>query len=113
MLQCVLAAPGSFHMTEHDGRARTFVQRKSPDVAAAVSTCPVDCMHYVGFRELESLEKARDGGDGRSDHRHFGHSDARGWIPLTPLHVAGRDGDSNHKSSWYHYLKNKCYSKSR
>jgi hypothetical protein len=98
-------------MTEHDGRARAFFQRKSPDVAAAVSTCPVDCMHYVGFRELRALETARDTGDGRQDHRHFGHSESRGWIPLTPLHVSGRASDSNHKSSWYHYLRNKCYSK--
>lgn len=110
MDQCVLAAPGSFHMTDFEGRARTFSQRASPDVAAAVSSCPVDCMHYVSFRELKDLEVARDGGDGRTDHRHFGTTQERGYIPLTPLHVSGRASDSNHKSSWYHYLRSQCYS---
>lgn len=88
-------------MTEYDGRARAFSQRNTPDVAAAVSACPVDCMHYVSFRELKTLETARDQGDGRKDHRHFGESPDRGWIALTPLHVAGRDSDANHRSSWY------------
>lgn len=111
--QCVLAAPASFHMTDYDGRARTFAQRSSPDVAAAVASCPVDCMHYVSFRELKELETARDHGDGRDDHRHFGQSPTRGYIAKTPLHVSGRDSDANHRSSWYHYLRNKCYSSSK
>ncbi len=27
----------------------------------------------------------------------------------TPLHVSRRGTDANHKSSWYHYLKQKCH----
>jgi len=88
-------------MTEYDGRARTFHQSKSPDVATAVSSCPVDCMHYVSFRELKELETAREDGDGRDDHRHFGQSPDRGFISNTPLHVSRRGTDANHKSSWY------------
>ena len=99
--QCALAAPGSFHMTEYDGRARTFQQRNGPDVAAAVKACPVDCMHYVSYRELKELEDARDRGDGREDHRHFGQTKDRGYIGHTPLHVSRRGSDSNHRSSWY------------
>ena len=86
------------------GRARTFIQSNNPEVDVAVSVCPVNCMHKVGFDELKEMEKARDDGDGRHDHRHMG----RGQVH-TPLSVAGIDSDANHKSSWYHYLKHKCY----
>mmetsp|Transcript_7497 Transcript_7497/g.13500 ORF Transcript_7497/g.13500 Transcript_7497/m.13500 type:complete len:146 (-) Transcript_7497:690-1127(-) len=87
-----------------DGRARTFGQSNSPEVPIAVSACPVSCMHTVAFHELKEMEQARDKGDGRDDHRHMGRS--RGH---TPLHVAGMDSDANHKSSWYHYLKQQCH----
>jgi ferredoxin len=85
-MQCVNAAPASFSMAD-DGRARTFCQRKSPDVATAVDTCPVNCMHYVGFDKLKELETARDSleGDGRQDHRHFGKKSQGGWFVRTPL----------------------------
>jgi ferredoxin len=85
-MQCVNAAPGSFAMAE-DGRARTFVQRKSPEVISAVDTCPVNCMHYVGFDRLKELEQARDSldGDGRKDHRHFGKNSHGGWYAKTPI----------------------------
>ena len=106
---CALAAPGSFEILDYDGRARTFAQRpKSTDIVAAVATCPVDCMHYVSFDELKELETSRDDGDGRQDHRHFGSSDARGYVERKPLHVQRRESDASHRSSWYHYLKDKC-----
>ncbi|GAX24325.1 hypothetical protein FisN_4Lh440 [Fistulifera solaris] len=108
--QCVSAAPASFRMVEN-GRARTYSQKISPDISAAVATCPVDCMHFVSFDELKELETARDVGDGRDDHRHFGNSPTLGYIGRTPLHVSRRGTDANHRSSWYHYLKNKCQSK--
>jgi hypothetical protein len=60
-------------------------------------------MHHVSYRELKEYETARDEGDGRTDHKHLGHK--RGH---TPLHVAGIDSDNNHRSSWYHTLKQKC-----
>ena len=87
-----------------DGRARTYRQSNSPEVSVAVSVCPVSCMHRVGFSELIEMEKARDEGDGRNDHRHMGRKSGH-----SPLHVARRGSDLNHKSSWYHYLKHKCY----
>lgn len=106
---CALAAPGSFEILSYDGRARTFTQRpKSLDIVAAVATCPVDCMHFVSYDELKELEIARDVGDGRQDHKHFGTSDARGYVERKPLHVQRRESDANHRSSWYHYLKDKC-----
>jgi ferredoxin len=100
--QCAHIAPSSFIMLD-TGRARTFSQRNTRDVDSAVSACPVACMKPVAFHELTELETARDKGDGRSDHRHMG-----GNIAHTPLHVALRGTDANHKSSWYHYLKSKC-----
>jgi ferredoxin len=109
--QCASASPASFHMLD-DGRARTFAQRNSLDVKAAVAVCPVSCMHYVGFDRLKELETSRDSpdGDGRTDHRHFGQNHRNGgYIARAPLHLTRRDSDANHKSSWYHYLVNKCY----
>lgn len=87
------------------GRAQTFQQSNSPDVAIAVSTCPVGCMHNVAFHELKEMETGRDVGDGHKHHRHMskGH---------TPVHIARRSSDNNHKSSWYHHLKQKCVTSS-
>lgn len=101
-MQCVNAAPSSFLMLE-EGRARTFHQRQGPDVKDGVKACPVSCMHFVSYDELKELETVRDKGDGRDDHKHMGHR--RGH---TPLYVAGMDSDNNHRSSWYHHIKNKC-----
>lgn len=98
--QCVTTSPATFQMLDFNGRARTFMQRNSPDVKAAVAACPVDCMKYVSFDELKELELARDNGVD-DDHRHFGYTAARGYIPTTPLHVARRDSDASHKSSFY------------
>mmetsp|Transcript_10007 Transcript_10007/g.22364 ORF Transcript_10007/g.22364 Transcript_10007/m.22364 type:complete len:618 (-) Transcript_10007:117-1970(-) len=102
-MQCATVAPSTFVMLEN-GRARTYQQGSSPEIKAAVSSCPVSCMHYVGFKELKKYETARDHGDGRNDHRHFG-----GRNTHIPLNVAGIDSDANRRSSWYHYLRHKCY----
>ncbi|KAG7346760.1 4Fe-4S single cluster domain of ferredoxin I [Nitzschia inconspicua] len=101
-MMCANVAPAAFVMLE-SGRARTFHQRSGPDVDQAVASCPVSCMHPVSYHELKEFETARDEGDGRTDHRHLGHR--RGH---TPLHVAGIDSDNNHRTSWYHTLKEKC-----
>ena len=74
--QCAATAPSSFRMIESTGRARTYVQDTSPAVSAAVATCPVNCMHYVGYERLVELERARDQnefyGAEEQHHRHFG-----------------------------------------
>jgi ferredoxin len=113
--QCTLAAPASFQMLE-DGRARSFLQRgRIPDVEAAVKTCPVNCMHYVGFERLQTLEVARDslnGDDGRTDHRHFGRDrkENNQWRAHTPMHVSRMESsDANHKDSLYHHVRRQCY----
>lgn len=101
-MQCVTIAPSSFKMLD-SGRAQTYHQSNSPDVAIAVSTCPVGCMHYLAFHELKEMENARDLGDGHNHHRHM---NGKG---NTPVHIARRGSDMNHKSSWYHHLKQKCF----
>jgi len=107
-MQCANISPDSFMMLE-SGRARTFDQRKSSDVRQAVSSCPVNCMHPVTYRELKEYETARDEGDRRSDTTHFlGQRQIH-----TPLYVAGIDSDNNHRSSWYHTLKGKCVTSSQ
>jgi len=103
-LQCAQIAPSAFKMIEDSGRFRTFQQSSSVDVNDAVASCPVNCMHFMSFDELKEMEVSRDDGDGRSDHRHFGKGKQH-----TPLHVSRTSNDSNHKSSWYHYLKTKCH----
>jgi hypothetical protein len=102
-MQCANVAPASFMMLD-SGRARTFHQRNSPDVEAAVASCPVNCMHPVTYRELQEFESVRDNGDGKTDHRYLGQGH-------TPLHVAGMDSDNNRQSSWYHTLKHRCLGK--
>lgn len=99
--QCAMTAPSVFKMLDN-GRARTFSQSNNPEVAQAINVCPVSCMHKVAFHELTEMESARDEGDGRTDHRHMGSK-------VTPLHVSLISSDVNHKSSWFHYLKQKCY----
>ena len=101
-IKCVHAAPSSFMMLD-TGRARTFHQTNGPDVASAVSTCPVNCMKYISFQELKDMENIRDKGGDKDGNRLM---DSK--IGHTPLHVAGIASDANRKSSWYHYLKHKC-----
>jgi len=102
--QCAQVAPSSYTMLEN-GRARAFSQSESPEVNIAVSVCPVNCIHTIAFHELKELEGGRDKGDGHGHHKHMGRMQG-----ITPLHVSGMDSDANHKSSWYHYIKQKCCS---
>lgn len=95
-MQCATVAPSAFVMLGN-GRARAYSQSSAPEVKAAVASCPVSCMHYVGYNELKKYETARENGS-------FGGRNAH-----IPLHVAGIDSDANRKSSWYHSLRHKCY----
>jgi len=99
--QCANIAPSSFEILE-TGRARTHTQAKRPEVQIAISACPVNCMHHVSFDELVEMETARDVGDGRDDHRHFGFGNERLNVH-TPLNVARTGSDMNHKSRYVLY----------
>ena len=55
---CVHVATNTFIVDEDYGRAR--VMRQNGDdlkvVQEAIDTCPVDCMHWVDFEDLDRLE---------------------------------------------------------
>ncbi len=55
---CVHVATNTFFVDEDYGRARVI--RQNGDnievVQEAIDTCPVDCMHWVDFEDLERLD---------------------------------------------------------
>ena len=55
---CVHVATNTFFVDEDYGRARVI--RQNGDnlevVQEAIDTCPVDCMHWVDFEDLDRLE---------------------------------------------------------
>ena len=58
---CAMIAQSTFFMHEEHGRARVFEQWGDDDetIQIAIETCPVDCIHYVPYDELVSLEVDR------------------------------------------------------
>ena len=55
---CVHVASNTFIVDEDLGRARVIRQNgdKIDTVIEAMETCPVDCMHWVDFEDLEKLD---------------------------------------------------------
>ena len=55
---CTHCAPATFAMEEEYGRARVFAQWSNDerDLQTAIDSCPVDCIHWVGARQLPVLE---------------------------------------------------------
>ena len=55
---CVHVATNTFIVDEHLGRARVIRQNGDTleTVQEAIDTCPVDCMHWVEFEDLEKLD---------------------------------------------------------
>ena len=60
---CACVAPATFFMEDDYGRARVFQQQGDATgiIKEAIETCPVDCIHYVPWEELRSLEGQRRG----------------------------------------------------
>ena len=59
---CVHVATNTFIVDEDLGRARV-IRQNGDDlevVQEAVDTCPVDCMHWVDFEDLDRLEASLD-----------------------------------------------------
>lgn len=58
---CATIAQSTFFMHSEHGRARVFQQWGDDDetIQIAIETCPVDCIHYVAYDELERLEVER------------------------------------------------------
>ena len=59
---CVHVASNTFTVDEFHGRSRAIRQDgdSSDVVQEAIDTCPVDCIHWVKFEELDDLENSLD-----------------------------------------------------
>ena len=59
---CAHVATNTFIVDEDFGRSRAIRQDgDNPEIIQeAVDTCPVDCIHWVKFEELDNLEKSLD-----------------------------------------------------
>ena len=59
---CVHVATNTFIVDEEFGRSKAI--RQDGDsleiMQEAIDTCPVDCIHWVNFDELDNLEKSLD-----------------------------------------------------
>jgi len=60
---CAATARHTFFIDDEWGRARAFRQDgDDPEtVAEAIDTCPVNCIYYVSFDDLVTLEREREG----------------------------------------------------
>lgn len=58
---CAHTAPNTFYIEEEYGRARVFRQDGDPEdlIEEARETCPVNCIHWVDYTELRTLEAER------------------------------------------------------
>ena len=58
---CSTTARNTFFMEDDYGRARVFNQQGDSDdlVLEAIDTCPVNCIHYVSYEDLQILEGER------------------------------------------------------
>jgi len=59
---CVHVASNTFIVDEFHGRSRAIRQDgdSSDVIQEAIDTCPVDCIHWVKFEELDDLENSLD-----------------------------------------------------
>ena len=59
---CVHVANNTFIVDEDYGRSRAIRQDGDnlDTLQEAIDTCPVDCIHWVQFEELENLENSLD-----------------------------------------------------
>jgi ferredoxin len=58
---CAHTAPNTFYIEPDYGRARAIRQDGDPEalVTEAIDTCPVNCIHWVDYTELNRLEQER------------------------------------------------------
>ncbi len=58
---CAHVAPNTFFIETEHGRSRVFNQDGDDEaiVQEAIDTCPVDCIHWVAFKEMQRLEQKR------------------------------------------------------
>jgi len=58
---CAHTASGTFFLEQEYGRARVIAQDGDEEdlVQEAIDTCPVDCIAWVSYNDLNKLEEAR------------------------------------------------------
>ncbi|NJL88331.1 MAG: ferredoxin [Leptolyngbyaceae cyanobacterium SM1_1_3] len=58
---CAHVARNTFYIEPDYGRARVVRQDGDPDevIQEAIDTCPVDCIHWMDYTELQRLESER------------------------------------------------------
>lgn len=58
---CAHVAPNTFYIEPEYGRSRVIRQDGDSEelVQEAIDTCPVDCIHWVHYAELNKLEEER------------------------------------------------------
>ena len=80
---CANVASNTFVMEPHLGRSRAIRQDgDNPDVIQeAIDTCPVDCIHWVDFEELDHLREELDGYE----------LQALGMLPKNPRRIKPRN----------------------
>ncbi|MFN7715709.1 MAG: ferredoxin [Pseudanabaenaceae cyanobacterium] len=59
---CSHVARGTFYLEPSYGRARVVAQDGDAEetIQEAIDTCPVDCIHWVNYNQLNRLEEARE-----------------------------------------------------
>ncbi|MGD1903898.1 MAG: ferredoxin [Geitlerinemataceae cyanobacterium] len=60
-MHCALTARNTFYIESDLGRARVADQNGDSEdiIQEAIDTCPVDCIHWVDYTELQQLEAER------------------------------------------------------
>ncbi|WP_107669570.1 ferredoxin [Cyanothece sp. BG0011] len=58
---CAHVAPNTFYIESDYGRSRVYNQDGDEEdtIQEAMDTCPVDCIHWVDYTELNELEAIR------------------------------------------------------
>ena len=80
---CSSVATNTFAMEPEQGRARAFRQEGDSEelIQEAIDTCPVDCIHWVDFEELDKLKEELDGFE----------LQPLGMLPKTPRRIKPRN----------------------
>lgn len=58
---CAHVARNTFYIEPDYGRSRAFRQDGDPEelIQEAIDTCPVDCIHWVDYTQIKTLEEER------------------------------------------------------
>ncbi|MGA1263353.1 MAG: ferredoxin [Prochlorothrix sp.] len=58
---CAHVATNTFYIEPNQGRSRVINQNGDPEdlIQEAIDSCPVDCIHWVNYKDLRDLEAER------------------------------------------------------